>query len=145
MVRLERFPCPFGFELLESSSLDHTDEASARNIDFLRAQGHWVEVDDFGSGHASVVGLLRLKPDRIKIDQALILPLKDSESHRTVVRGVIEIGKCQGARVLAEGIEDLSQLDMLRDIGCDELQGYALARPMGFDDLVAVLERDRRG
>lgn len=137
------FPCPFGFELLESSSLDHSDEASARNIDFLRARGHWIEVDDFGSGHASVVGLMRLKPDRIKIDQALILPLRHSESHRTVVRGVIEIGKCQGARVLAEGIEDLSQLQMLRDIGCDEVQGYGLARPMCFDELVDVLRADR--
>lgn len=135
----EPFPCAFAFELLESSSLDTLTPVVKANIAFLRDRGLSVEVDDFGSGHASLVGLLRLKPDRIKIDQALIALLGNSVSGKETLRAIIGIGKMNGAKVLAEGIEHADHIRLLRDLGCDDLQGYGLARPMLLRDITQFL------
>lgn len=137
----EPFPCPFAFELLESSSLDTLTPGVKDNIAFLRDRGLSVEVDDFGSGHASLVGLLRLRPDRIKIDQALIAMLADSDKGKEMLRAIIGIGKMNGAKVLAEGIEHADHIRLLRDLGCDDLQGYGLARPMLFRDVTQFLAK----
>jgi len=124
------------FELLESIFLDEKNETIVANIERLKALGIEIEIDDFGTGYASIVSLIQVRPDRLKIDRQLILPIVNSESRRRLVASIIEIGQSLGIRVIAEGVETMDHAVILRDLGCDTLQGYALARPMSSEQLM---------
>ena len=65
------------FELLESIFLDDTDEVVSQNIERLKRLGIDIDIDDFGTGHASIAGLLKLKPKRLKIDRQFVLPIAE--------------------------------------------------------------------
>ena len=118
------------FELLESISFDDHDECFAEVIREINALGIDIEIDDFGTGHASIINLLRLTPRRLKIDRQLIRPILVSQTERQLVSSIIDIGKACGIEILAEGVETHDHARLLADLGCDALQGYAFARPM---------------
>lgn len=123
-------PGTIAFELLESISLDDCDDAVISNLRQFRRLGIDIEIDDFGTGHASIVSLLRLSPKTLKIDRELIRMLPTSAEQRRLVRSIIEIGRSLSIMVTAEGVETMEHARILGDLGCDVLQGYALARPM---------------
>jgi diguanylate cyclase (GGDEF)-like protein/PAS domain S-box-containing protein len=123
------------FELLESIFLDDLDEDSSQILNDLSALGIDIEIDDFGTGHASIIGLMKLNPSRLKIDRALIRPITESGDQRKLVGSIIDIGRSLSIKVVAEGVETHQHAEILRDLGCDTLQGYAFARPMSFADL----------
>lgn len=129
------------FEFLESIFLDEPDDVQIININCIRALGIGIEVDDFGSGHSSIVSLLKLKPDRLKIDRTIVEPVTRSKRQRQLVQSIVDIGKLQGIKVLAEGVETADHVRIMQDIGCDELQGYALSRPLSAASLVKLLGR----
>lgn len=129
----------FAFELLESVFLDDADDNLATNLECIRKLGIAIEVDDFGTGHASMVGLLNLRPDRLKIDRQLVMPLVRSQQQRRLVASIIEIGHVLGISVVAEGVETQEHVNVLANLGCDFLQGYGLARPMSANDLQDIL------
>lgn len=137
---LEGAPGAIAFELLESVFLDTHDAQLSANLAFIRKMGIHIEVDDFGTGHASIVGLLKLRPERLKIDRELVDPVVTSQRQRLLVRSIVEIGKLQGIAVVAEGVETAAHINVLRSLGCDYLQGYGLASPMPADDLKALLQ-----
>jgi len=99
-----------------------------------------IEIDDFGTGHASIVSLLKLSPKRLKIDRQFISPILKSNEHSRLVASIIEIGKSMGVEVIAEGVETMEQAKHLRMLGCDTLQGFAFARPMSAADFVRFVE-----
>lgn len=123
-------PRTISFELLESISLDDCDDAVTANLRQLRRLGIDIEIDDFGTGHASIVSLLKLSPKTLKIDRELIRMLPHSAEQRKLVRSIIDIGRSLNILVTAEGVETMDHVRILCDLGCDMLQGYALARPM---------------
>ena len=123
-------PGTLAFELVESIFLDEIDETVENNITQLKELGIDIEIDDFGTGHASIVSLLKLSPKRLKIDRQFITPLLESPEHSKLVGSIIEIGKSLGIEVIAEGVESMDQAYHLRDLGCDTVQGYAFASPM---------------
>ncbi len=129
------------FELLESIFLDEPDEMVAWNLDRIRELGIDLAIDDFGTGHASILSLLRLRPKRFKIDRQFLDALTSSLGQQRLVRSLIEIGHSLGIDVVAEGVESMEQAELLRDMGCDMLQGYALARPMSAEAFEAQLSR----
>lgn len=124
------------FELLESIFLDEDNDIMSFNIDGIKEMGINIDIDDFGSGHASIVSLLRLSPHRLKIDRQLVAPIVGSEQQRRLIRSIVDIGKSQGIEVCAEGVESARHAEILRDIGCDSLQGFYFARPMPAAELV---------
>ncbi|SER45827.1 PAS domain S-box-containing protein/diguanylate cyclase (GGDEF) domain-containing protein [Rhizobium sp. NFR03] len=130
----------FVFEMLESIFLDALDGEMSRAIDRIRKAGIAIEIDDFGTGHASVLGLTTLHPKRLKIDRALIAPLTRGERHRRLIAAIIEMGHALDIEIVAEGVETQAQIDLLRTMGCDVLQGYALARPMSAQNLAVFLQ-----
>ena len=132
-------PQSFAFELLESVFLDDPDDTLTKNLASIRDLGIGIEIDDFGTGHASMVGLLSLRPDRLKIDRQLIMPIVRSQQQRRLVASIIEIGHVLGISVVAEGVETQEHVSVLASLGCDFLQGYGLAKPMPADDLEALL------
>lgn len=132
-------PGTVSFELLESTFLDNFDATVAENLKDLRRQGIHIEIDDFGSGHASIVSLVRLAPATLKIDRELITPLSRSHEQRQLVGSIIDIGRSLNIRVVAEGVETAEHIRILRDLGCDALQGYALARPIPASEIEAFV------
>ncbi|MCF3642653.1 EAL domain-containing protein [Rhizobium sp. TRM95111] len=130
-------PGTVSFELLESISFDSADDRLRQSIEEIKRLGIDVEIDDFGTGHASIVSLLELSPRRLKIDRRLVMPILDSLSQQRLVRSIVDIGRARGIEIVAEGVETPEHADMLRDIGCHILQGYAFARPMPADAFLA--------
>ncbi|MGF9563721.1 EAL domain-containing protein [Neorhizobium sp. JUb45] len=128
------------FELLESISFDGQDKALRSVIGHLKDLGIDIEIDDFGSGHASIVSLLDLDPKRLKIDRRLIMPLEASGSQHRLVASIIEIGRSQGIEIVAEGVETTAHVEILRNLGCHVLQGYAFAKPMSAEAFVEFAE-----
>ncbi|HSX72553.1 MAG TPA: GGDEF domain-containing phosphodiesterase, partial [Shinella sp.] len=130
-------PGSLTFELLESISFDTFDDGLKQAIDDIKTLGIDIEIDDFGTGHASIISLLELSPQRLKIDRRLVLPLLESTAQQSLVRSIVDIGKVRGIETVAEGVETLAHAELLRSLGCHVLQGYAFARPMGADDFLA--------
>ena len=145
---LQFAPGSICFELLESISFEEQDASVLETITRLKMLGIDIEIDDFGTGHASIVNLLQLTPRRLKIDRQLIRPILTSSRERQLVASIIDIGRACNIGIVAEGVETMQHADMLRDMGCQVLQGYALARPMRASDLVTFarnhLPRDRQ-
>jgi diguanylate cyclase (GGDEF)-like protein/PAS domain S-box-containing protein len=128
-------PGSVSFELLETIFLDDFDDVVIQNLETMRAMGIGIEIDDFGTGHASIMSLLKVNPGTLKIDRALIQPLVETPEQRKLVGSIIEIGKSLGIRVVAEGVESWEHVRILQSLGCDVLQGFALARPMPFEGI----------
>ncbi|MEM8796264.1 MAG: EAL domain-containing protein [Pseudomonadota bacterium] len=142
---IEAFPSTrskVSFELLETIFLDEQHEAINWNIDRLRECGVEIEIDDFGSGRASIIGLTKVNPDRLKIDRQLVFPVTESELQRSLVKAIIEMGHSLGISVVAEGVETLGHANVLRDLGVDVLQGYAFAKPMPFEEFEDFLKNE---
>ncbi|MBJ3785966.1 bifunctional diguanylate cyclase/phosphodiesterase [Devosia sediminis] len=128
-------PGRLAFELVESIYLDESDGVVAWNIDQIKELGIDVEIDDFGTGYASIVSLQKLHPRRLKIDRQLVMPILKEPAQRQLVASIVDIGKSMDIEIVAEGVETMEHAVILRDLGCDILQGYAFARPMSRDAL----------
>ncbi|WP_428526007.1 bifunctional diguanylate cyclase/phosphodiesterase [Roseibium sp.] len=135
-------PGTLSFELLESIFLDEEDPMITSNLKRLQQMGIDIEIDDFGTGYASIVSLLHLRPARLKIDRQFIHPLLGSNEQQRLVASIIDIGKSFDIEVVAEGVETMDHARVLRDLGCDILQGYALGRPMPSDELIAYVKAE---
>jgi len=129
------------FELLETIFLEEQDDDFLGRLDQLRDLGIAIEVDDFGSGRASVVALQRINPDRLKIDRRLVALVSKGSGGLRLLRSIIEIGQALEMGVTAEGVETAEQAEILANLGCDRLQGYYFAKPMSHQDLVAFLDQ----
>lgn len=130
-------PGQLSFELVESIFLDESDDIVTANIEGIKKLGIDIEIDDFGTGHTSIVSLLKIKPKRLKIDRQLVAPILKSRREQALIRSIIEIGRSLGIETVAEGVETMDHAEMLGLLGCDLLQGYAFARPLSFDKFVA--------
>jgi diguanylate cyclase (GGDEF)-like protein/PAS domain S-box-containing protein len=136
-------PGTVSFELLESVFLDRQDAAVMSNLDMLRRLAIDIEIDDFGTGHASIVGLLNLKPTTLKIDRQLIEDVPHSQEQRILVKSIIQIARSLGIKVTAEGVETEEHARILCRLGCDVLQGYGLAWPTSFEDTSKLLRKKK--
>lgn len=131
-------PGEISFELVESIFLDESEDVAAHNLDRIKALGIDIEIDDFGTGHTSIVSLLKLKPKRLKIDRQLVQPIMSSPQERALVSSIIDIARSLGVETVAEGVETAAHATLLNELGCDLLQGYAFSRPLCFDDFSAA-------
>ncbi len=134
-------PGTLSFELVESIFLDEAEDLVRWNIDQIKDLGIDVEIDDFGTGYASIVSLMQLKPRRLKIDRQLVAPIVSSPTQRRLVRSIVEIGRALDIEVVGEGVETLQHAEILRELGCSTLQGYAFARPLAAEALVEFVRR----
>ncbi|WP_354064472.1 EAL domain-containing protein [Devosia sp. 2618] len=132
-------PGRMSFELVESIYLDENDSIVSWNIDQIKELGIDVEIDDFGTGYASIVSLQKLRPTRLKIDRQLVNPILVDHGQRQLLASIVDIGKSMGIEVVAEGVETMEHAAILRDLGCDILQGYAFSRPLSSEKLEEFL------
>lgn len=133
------------FEILESVSVEALGETLRFAIEGIKDLGYRIEVDDFGSGHASINSLLDIQPDALKIDRNLIAPLGSSDRADTMVAATIELARATGVEVIAEGVDSPEKARILAERGCDKLQGYYFSRPMPADDLAEMLRKVAQG
>jgi diguanylate cyclase (GGDEF)-like protein len=120
-------------EITETAILDDPDRARIV-IQLLRARDVGVSIDDFGTGFTSLAHLKQLPISEIKIDQAFIAGLIESSVDHSIVAYTIRLAHDLGIPVVAEGVETVAALDELRSLGCDEFQGFLIARPLAADD-----------
>ncbi|MEX0624639.1 EAL domain-containing protein [Saccharospirillum sp.] len=116
-------------EVTETASMDNP-LALLENLTQFRIKGFHLSIDDFGVGYSSLVQLARLPFSEMKIDQMFIKNLAISEESQKIVIAIVNLGQSLGLNVTAEGVEDAWALDFLYEIGCDEAQGYYIAKPM---------------
>ncbi len=133
------YPGRVAFELLETIFLEEEETEFFWMLDQLRSFGIDIEIDDFGSGRASVVALQRINPDRIKIDRRLVAPITISEGGLQLLRSIVEIGHAMEMGVTAEGVETPEQAELLAELGVDRLQGYYFSKPIDFNALQKFL------
>jgi diguanylate cyclase (GGDEF)-like protein len=125
-------------EVTESVLVGDFDRVSA-GLAALRALGCSVALDDFGTGYSSLKYLQRLPLDRLKVDQSFITDVHRSAGDGAIFEAIVALARQVGLIVTAEGVEEQAQLDWLRAHGCDEVQGFLLARPMCAADLELLL------
>ena len=122
------------FEITESILMDNSELVS-RNINQLKSLGIHLSIDDFGTGFSSMGYLKSFPISKLKIDKSFITGLPHSDKDTAITQAVIAMSHSLNIKVVAEGVEHDSQVDLLRDFKCDLLQGYYYAKPMPFDDL----------
>lgn len=122
-------------ELLETETFNDLS-AVAYVMQGLDDLGIQCSIDDFGTGYSSLTYLQRLPAQIVKIDQSFVRDMLDNERDRTLVRGIVSLAHAFNRSVIAEGVETLAHAQALRDLGCDGLQGYGIARPMPLQDLM---------
>ncbi len=116
-------------EITESIMIDSAEKALER-IEQLKAMGMKVAIDDFGTGYSSLSYLNSFPSDLLKIDKSFIDKMNLSDSSRQYVAMIISIGHILDLKVISEGVESADQVDVLKDIGCDYIQGYVWGKPM---------------
>ncbi len=129
-------------ELTEAVAMDDPEKA-LHMMRQLAASGVRIAIDDFGTGYSSLSYLKRFTAHRLKIDQSFVRDIGEDEDDRAIVRAIIRLAQSLGMHTVAEGVETEEQLAFLKAEGCDEAQGYLLARPMPADDMRAFLAANR--
>ncbi len=121
---------------ITEEAIMHDPTAAARVLETLRELGVSLAIDDFGTGYSSLAQIRRLPLDTLKIDRSFITDLSDSEELRVIVTSIVTMAHAIGLDVVAEGVETAQQLDFLRNISCDHVQGYYLSKPVPLDELL---------
>ncbi len=116
-------------EITESTAMEDT-RATQETFRRLGELGVHLSIDDFGTGHSSLAYLRKLPAEELKIDRMFVQDLEHSADARAVVDAVVKLAHALGLKVVAEGVENPRQHQILAEMGCDELQGYLFARPM---------------
>ena len=128
-------------EITERFVMEGFSTTTDRNLKALAAQEIELVLDDFGQGHSSLASLRTLPVSKIKIDRAFVAGIGRIEEDEALVGLIVTLGRKLRKRVLAEGVETEHQLEFLREVGCDEAQGYLIGRPAPAEQI--ILGRDR--
>jgi EAL domain-containing protein (putative c-di-GMP-specific phosphodiesterase class I) len=132
----------------EGLEIEVTESMVMRNADWaatllgrLKDMGVRITVDDFGTGYSSLSYLKRFPIDCVKIDRSFIRDLPDDPDDAAITRGIVAMAHSLRMAVVAEGVETEEQMRFLRELGCDEVQGFVLSRPVDAHELVNVVAR----
>ena len=102
----------------------------------LSGLGFKLSIDDFGTGYSSLAYLKRLPVDELKIDKSFVMGMEKDADDAKIVRSTIDLAHNMGLSVVAEGVENAKVWDLLRELRCDQAQGYHMGKPMPADDFV---------
>jgi EAL domain-containing protein (putative c-di-GMP-specific phosphodiesterase class I) len=133
-----------GVEITESALMtdpERTMELLAR----LQEMGVYICVDDFGTGYSSLAYLQRFPVQEIKIDRSFVKEMVHNPSDCSIVQATVSLVRALGKRSVAEGVEDRETHDLLASLGCDQVQGYYLSRPLPAAELERWLSEYRAG
>ncbi len=132
-------PSMIELEITETC-LAHDSEKFIATLKTLKGLGVQIAIDDFGVGYSSMAYLKSFPVDRLKVDQTFAKNLATSEKDRSIYKAIVSLGHNLGLRVVAEGVETSEQYYLLRDIGCDEVQGFFFSMPVPADDFERLIQ-----
>lgn len=130
------------FEVTESAAIANGTDAIAV-LEAWRAAGIRISIDDYGTGQSTLTYLKTFPANEIKIDQSFVRGLEQNADDRVLVRSTVELAHALGMKVVAEGVEDATCLDILRDMQCDVAQGWHIGKPVGASLLTRLLRGDQ--
>lgn len=130
--RFELAPDRLVVEVLENVVAQSEDDTTTRNIAALSRLGCGIDLDDFGTGHASISNIRRFDVSRIKIDRSFISQVDVDRDQQNMVSAILTMAERLGLDTLGEGVETHGEHAMLAQLGCGHVQGYSIARPMPF-------------
>jgi diguanylate cyclase (GGDEF)-like protein len=134
--------CGLDIEITEGALFDDC-AAEVKRLKLLRATGVRIAIDDFGTGYSSLSRLSDLPIDTLKIDRTFISRLAEPGPGKTLVSTIISLAHAFGMNVVAEGVETEDQLGLLREMGCDQAQGFLLGNPVPADEFAQLLKKAR--
>src|SRR5258706_226249 len=132
-------PGQLKLEVTESTVMEHS-ERSLKVLSDIDQLGVQLSTDDFGTGYSSLSYLQRFPFERLKIDRSFTKIMDENEKSTAIVKTILMLGENLGIEVVAEGIETVSQLDKLRELGCTHGQGYLFSRPVDRETAEQFLE-----
>lgn len=130
-------------EILETVVSETDDDVITRNIRALGCQGYRIDLDDFGTGHASLANIRRFNVDRIKIDRSFVVRADESPDQQRMINAILRMAEQLEIETIAEGVETIGEKSILSQLGCTHMQGYAIAHPMPFDQTIQWLQQHR--
>jgi EAL domain-containing protein (putative c-di-GMP-specific phosphodiesterase class I) len=132
-----------GVEITEGMLLENRPEILRQLVE-LRQAGATVSLDDFGTGYSALSYLKKFPIDFLKIDKSFISGIDTDANDLAIVGAIIAMAKQLGIKLIAEGVETLTQAEILRGMGCDMAQGFFFGRPMPADQFLRFVENDLR-
>lgn len=143
---LDRFDLPterLSVEILETVVAAADNDVIVSNIAALAQMGCRIDLDDFGTGHSSMLNLRRFSVRRIKIDRSFVTRMDEDRSQQDMVAAILSLAERLGIEALAEGVETPGEHAALAQLGCQHVQGFGIARPMPFDQTPDWILRHR--
>ena len=131
------------FEITESVAASDYDQLS-QIVSELKRSGFRFSLDDYGTGYSNVMSVFSMDLDIIKIDKSILWTAVDHELGRILLENTVRMIKQMGRKVLVEGVETKAQLDLLRDVGADYLQGFYFSRPLPRDEFLALVANEKQ-
>ena len=138
--RFELSPNRLAVEVLETVVAGAPDDMVTRNIRALGELGCRIDLDDFGTGHASIASIRRFSVGRIKIDRSFVMKADRDPEQQRMIGAILTMAERLGVETLAEGVESVGEHVLLAQLGCDHVQGFGIARPMPFDQTIEWIE-----
>jgi diguanylate cyclase (GGDEF)-like protein len=132
-------PSRLELEITEGTLL-RQDEITLRPLRELRSIGVHISLDDFGTGYSSLSYLQQLSPDALKLDRSFVSDLDSNRTSAGIVAAVISMTRSLGIRSVAEGVERIEELEALRELGCEEVQGFLYCAPLEAEEVLGFLQ-----
>jgi EAL domain-containing protein (putative c-di-GMP-specific phosphodiesterase class I) len=130
-------------EITEGSTMQDLDYTVA-TLRSLKKMGVGIAIDDFGGGYSSFNYLKRFPIDLLKIDQSFIHDVPEDPVNAAIISAMVALGRGLGLTTIAEGVEKESQLEFLRSVQCDEIQGFYFSRPLPVEGIEKLLQSNNR-
>ena len=143
---LDRFnlkPSRLCVEILENVVAEADNDVIVSNIATLAQLGCGIDLDDFGTGHASITSIRRFAVRRIKIDRSFVTRVDEDRDQQKMVSAILSMAEQLGLATLAEGVETPAEHAMMAQLGCNDVQGFGIARPMPVDETMDWIARHR--
>ncbi|KIN62217.1 Diguanylate cyclase [Sulfitobacter noctilucicola] len=143
---LDRFdlsPNRLAVEVLETVVASAPDDMITRNINAMGKLGCRIDLDDFGTGHASIASIRRFSVSRIKIDRSFVMKADRDAEQQRMISAILTMAERLGVETLAEGVETVGEHVLLAQLGCDHVQGFGIGRPMPFEKTLDWIDRHK--
>jgi EAL domain-containing protein (putative c-di-GMP-specific phosphodiesterase class I) len=116
--------------------------ANSEKLKIALNSGMTISVDDFGTGYSSLFYLARLPVQILKIDRSFIITMLEDENVMTLVATIVSLAHSLKMKVVAEGVDSEEQLKVLRELKCDQIQGYLISKPLSWSDMLDFVRRE---
>jgi EAL domain-containing protein (putative c-di-GMP-specific phosphodiesterase class I) len=121
----------------------YNEQQTIDTFNSLKELGLQLAIDDFGTGYSSLSYLKKFNIDKMKIDQSFVRHIHTEKADQSIVRTIIELGRNLDLILIAEGVEDLQQQNILQTLGCDEIQGDYFSRPLQEQSFIDFVQQHR--